>query len=92
MEEVRATYAAQLAICELRGADSLILPHCDLDVQNVVVPPMEPRKHRLKECLKSLESKAQWWTSYSNSKQNAIVLCQAARIEIERGLQPHLNL
>lgn len=42
---------------------------------------------QLNQCLKSLESRPQWWTSYSNSRQNAVVMCQAARIEIEKGLR-----
>jgi hypothetical protein len=40
---------------------------------------------QLSLCLKSLESKPQWWTSYSNGRQNAIVICQAVRIDIEKG-------
>lgn len=36
------------------------------------------------QCLRALESRPQWWTSYSNSRQNAMVICQAARIETER--------
>ena len=43
------------------------------------------------QCLKSLESRPQWWTSYSNSRQNAAVMCQAARIEIEKGLSPWIS-
>ncbi|KAI9769085.1 MAG: hypothetical protein M1840_004436 [Geoglossum simile] len=39
---------------------------------------------RLGHCLKSLESRPQWWTSYSNGRQNAIVICQAVRIDIEK--------
>ena len=42
---------------------------------------------QLNQCLKSLESRPQWWTSYSNSRQNAVVMCQAARIEIDKGLR-----
>lgn len=42
--------------------------------------------HRqLSQCLRSLESRPQWWTSYSNSRQNAVIMCQAARVDIERG-------
>ena len=40
---------------------------------------------QLNRCLKSLESKPQWWTSYSNSRQNALVMCRAARVDIEKG-------
>lgn len=36
-------------------------------------------------CLAELESRPQWWTSYSNARQNAVVMCQSVRVEIERG-------
>lgn len=38
------------------------------------------------QCLRGLESRAQWWTSYSNARQNAVVVCQASRHAIERGM------
>lgn len=41
-------------------------------------------KEVLEHCLRVLVSRPQWWTSYSNNRQNAIVICQAARIETER--------
>jgi hypothetical protein len=41
-------------------------------------------KH-LGKCLRSLESRPQWWTSYSNARQNAVVMCQAVRTNIDRG-------
>ena len=42
-------------------------------------------KSHLIPCLQSLESRPQHWTSYSNNRQNAVVMCQAARINIEKG-------
>ncbi|KAI9818845.1 MAG: hypothetical protein M1827_007666 [Pycnora praestabilis] len=45
----------------------------------------EVKKQEFARCLKSLESRPQWWTSYSNSRQNAVMMCQAARNEIEKG-------
>lgn len=36
------------------------------------------------QCLRALESRPQWWTSYSNARQNAVVMCQASRDAIER--------
>lgn len=89
LEDIRSTYAAQLAVCELRGAGSQIPPYCD----NRPVPGARrptpavgrPDTAQLRQCLKSLESRPQWWTSYSNSRQNAVVFCQAARVEIEKG-------
>lgn len=41
---------------------------------------------QIRECLQSLESRPQWWTSYSNSRQNAAIMCQATRADIEKGM------
>ena len=41
-------------------------------------------KELLVPCLMALESRPQSWTSYSNSRQNAMVICQAARMEKEK--------
>lgn len=46
---------------------------------------MNVRPRQLRQCLRLLESRPQWWTSYSNSRQNAMVMCQAARVDIEKG-------
>ncbi|OQO03863.1 hypothetical protein B0A48_10504 [Cryoendolithus antarcticus] len=42
-------------------------------------------------CRSALETRAQWWTSYSNSRQNAVSLCHAVRGEIEKDEQLHLH-
>ncbi|KAH9864349.1 hypothetical protein J1614_010283 [Plenodomus biglobosus] len=36
------------------------------------------------QCLKSLQSTPQFWTSFSNARQNAVIMCQASRDAIER--------
>lgn len=99
LERIRSLYAARLAICELDGAGTSIPASCSPvavsstqkrsffgfsgkyksqnDIEDI------PR-HFLESCLRSLESRPQWWTSYSNSRQNAMVICQAARIEGEK--------
>ncbi|KAJ5702249.1 hypothetical protein N7488_009797 [Penicillium malachiteum] len=41
-------------------------------------------KETLGACLKTLESRPQWWISYSNNRQNAVVICQAARMETDK--------
>ncbi|KAI1912682.1 hypothetical protein LOZ12_002640 [Ophidiomyces ophidiicola] len=106
LDQFKSLYAARLAVCELDGAgaatpDSCIpilnIQHEDTilnsynegeKVRKVVVPA------HLTSCLQSLESKPQWWTSYSNSRQNAAVMCQASRFEIERDelLKHHRDL
>lgn len=38
---------------------------------------------QLMTCLRALEARAQWWTSYSNARQNAVIMCQASRHTLE---------
>lgn len=100
LDGIRSVYAARLAICELEGAGASVPAPClpvtlappaskgrfgfvtktDVpDTGTALVP-----KELLEQCLKTLESRPQWWTSYSNSRQNAMVICQASRIEVEK--------
>ncbi|KAL3709710.1 hypothetical protein TMatcc_003501 [Talaromyces marneffei ATCC 18224] len=95
LDQVKSIYAARLALCELSGAGATIPVSCSsiriasdrihndstidlIDIADDFAAPI------VEGCLRGLESRPQWWTSYSNSRQNAIVICQAARIEIEK--------
>ncbi|KAH7397017.1 hypothetical protein DE146DRAFT_633202 [Phaeosphaeria sp. MPI-PUGE-AT-0046c] len=42
------------------------------------------KEHQYVQCLKTLQSSPQYWTSFSNARQNAVVMCQASRDAIER--------
>ncbi|KAF2418265.1 hypothetical protein EJ08DRAFT_65038 [Tothia fuscella] len=53
------------------------------DVQGKVCYPEVTRRH-VKSCVTALQSKPQWWTSYSNALQNVVVVCQASRSAIEK--------
>ncbi|KAI8935353.1 hypothetical protein NX059_007937 [Plenodomus lindquistii] len=44
----------------------------------------EFKDYQYTQCLKSLQSTPQYWTSFSNARQNAVVMCQASRDAIER--------
>lgn len=46
--------------------------------------------YQYSQCLKTLQSSPQYWTSFSNARQNAIVMCQASRDTIER--ENHLEM
>lgn len=39
----------------------------------------------LDQCSLSLSSNPVWWTSYSNARQNAVLLCHSMRAELEKG-------
>ncbi|KAL2839630.1 hypothetical protein BJY01DRAFT_257714 [Aspergillus pseudoustus] len=100
LDYVRSLYAARLAICELTGAGTPIPSSClsvnASPPQRKVFWPFSAKDHSadsetehvsrndLENCLQSLESRPQWWTSYSNSRQNAVVICQASRAEKEK--------
>ncbi|KAI9835945.1 MAG: hypothetical protein M1819_001843 [Sarea resinae] len=108
LDEIKSTYAARLAVCELLGAGTAVPPNCSPMIPphqskakpkfgffsgggspltttggEIVPYPLVDDKH-LRQCLKSLESRPQWWTSYSNARQNAVVMCQAARTGVEK--------
>ena len=95
---MRSVYAAQLAMCEIVSAGSAVPQACkSLDVSPGVNIHQTSgfkyiRRDQLGLCLQSLESKPQWWTSYSNNRQNAMVICQAARVDIEKGKRPHIGV
>ena len=89
-DDVKSIYAAQLAMCEIASAGSTTPHSC-----KSLAPPTRPKsssqlstkrypKARIGECLQALESRPQWWTSYSNSRQNAVIMCQAARADIDK--------
>lgn len=101
LDRVKSIYAARLALCELSGAGATIPLSCssiriapDRTRNQSAIDPMDIADgfatSVVEGCLRELESRPQWWTSYSNSRQNAIVICQAARIEIEK--EEMLNL
>ncbi|EUC49147.1 hypothetical protein COCMIDRAFT_33411 [Bipolaris oryzae ATCC 44560] len=48
------------------------------------------KEYQYMQCLKSLQSTPQYWTSFSNARQNAVVMCQASRDAIER--ENHLEV
>ncbi|KAJ5129472.1 uncharacterized protein N7515_005511 [Penicillium bovifimosum] len=100
LDYLRSVYAARLALCEIEGAGNSIPPSClpvtvsprpqknrygfmtwhrGSDTASGEVP-----RELLEHCLRTLESRPQWWTSYSNSRQNALVICHASRMEAEK--------
>ena len=50
----------------------------------------EYKEYRYNQCLRTLQSSPQYWTSFSNARQNAVVMCQASRDAIER--ENHLEI
>ncbi|KAF4153854.1 hypothetical protein CNMCM6069_000198 [Aspergillus lentulus] len=99
LEHVRSLYAARLAVCELDGAGASIPSPClpvTLEAprkkgffgfsnhKSTTTTADSMPTEVLELCLRSLESRPQWWTSYSNSRQNAMVICQATRLETEK--------
>lgn len=100
LDHIKSLYAARLAICELNGAGAPVPSPClpvtvspsqkkglfGFSTKSKSQANMADSisSELLEACLMSLESRPQWWTSYSNSRQNAVVICQASRIEIEK--------
>lgn len=100
LDLLRSVYAARLALCEIDGAGTSIPSSClPVTVspppqksrfgfiarhRGFDTAPDEVSRDLLEQCLRTLESRPQWWTSYSNNRQNALVICHASRIETEK--------
>ena len=50
----------------------------------------EVTEANLKQCRKALGSSGQAWTSYSNSRQNAVAMCHAMQSAVERDESRHI--
>ncbi|KAK6361528.1 hypothetical protein TWF730_005248 [Orbilia blumenaviensis] len=83
--EEKNFFATKLAICELSSANVDYPRDCRGNIQS---------SKDLNKCIKRLETRPQWWTSWSNCIQSVGVLCQAVREEAEREnlLRLHRNL
>ena len=89
LEVVHNLYAAHLALCELEGANTKLPASCRLGlpsgVDNVVEVLDDEGRAQLSRCLAALHEKAQWWTSYSNNRQDAYIWCKAMRPGFDQG-------
>lgn len=99
LERVKSLYAARLAICEtsegnapvpkecsnimppvgvlLSGSRSSLADGSEDDVELTATSVLGP-------CLQALQEHQLYWISYSNNRQQATVICQASRLEIEK--------
>ncbi|KAL8993386.1 MAG: hypothetical protein Q9169_006389 [Polycauliona sp. 2 TL-2023] len=108
LEDAKSVYAAQLALCEIMDAGSRNPEDCESFAPGHSLhfsrkskrgltndhATMKALKGELRLCLQALESRPQHWTSYSNNRQNAVIMCQAARIDVEKDnlVQLHQSL
>lgn len=82
-DSVKVIYAVYLAICELKSTGISYPKECN-DLKNSEAP-----KRQI--CITKLEEKPQYWTTLSNNLQNALIICAAARQEVEKGLSHFLS-
>ena len=90
LETIQNLYSAHLALCELQSAATSIPSACGLELpgkgEDAIKFLKAGGERRLSKCLKALQSSPQWWTSYSNNRQDAYVWCKAMRTAIDHGL------
>ncbi|KTW25748.1 hypothetical protein T552_03361 [Pneumocystis carinii B80] len=79
-EAEKAAFAVKLTLCELGTAHAEIPAAC--------------REKSLEKCVKELETRPQWWTSYSGYFRDVTRMCYVARTEVEKDqlLSLHRNL
>ncbi|KAF2874500.1 hypothetical protein BDV95DRAFT_592567 [Massariosphaeria phaeospora] len=100
LELVRTEYAVRLALCELQVGEDTVHPACkpavlsreschDNRFRSWLSGSNDEcfrgfSKEQQKKCVRALGSQPQTWTSYSNARQNGVIVCQASRINIDR--------
>ena len=79
-----------------RGSLRCLVPgsHCDRSHDEASIEYSSTTFARTKQCLQAMEKRPQWWTSYSNARQNGISICHAARAETDKDelLQTHRSV
>lgn len=99
LEEIKEQYAARLAICEVSGAGVTPPKDCQAFISFEGTPDSSRshqscssptcferlRPNQVKSCLAALVKENQLWTSFSNSLQNVVYVCQASRTWVEKG-------
>lgn len=99
LDNVKNLYAARLAVCELQSAHVVIPKQCK-EIMSISLSDLsseeQPRLNRLwygidcveakvlQPCVSALHEKATSWTSYSNSRTQALTMCHAIRDHLER--------
>ncbi|KAG4305254.1 hypothetical protein PORY_001424 [Pneumocystis oryctolagi] len=98
----RSSISSLISMCEKLDSDlheneklafAVKLTLCELDTARVEVPKI-CRQEDFKQCVKELEMRPQWWTSYSGYFRDVTRMCFFARTEVEKDqlLALHRNL
>ncbi|CCJ31104.1 unnamed protein product [Pneumocystis jirovecii] len=98
----RFSVSSLISTCEKLDSDlhedeklafAVRLTLCELDTAHVEVPET-CRQKNFQKCVKELETRPQWWTSYSGYFRDVTRMCFAARTEVEKDqlLALHRNL
>jgi len=100
LEQMKTEFAVRLAVCELTGAKQTLLQPCKLFLPSPCPASQQSKKvsrssttrkcyhanahSQLQQCVAALHHQSQSWTSYSNARQNALTVCQASRLNMEK--------
>ncbi|KIX05762.1 uncharacterized protein Z518_03734 [Rhinocladiella mackenziei CBS 650.93] len=87
LERAKSVYAVRVAVCETGEGRAAVPAAC----KTILDVPQRPHNEidvvggqALSSCVEALMLKHYYWTSYSNSRQNANTLCQAGTLEATR--------
>ncbi|KAJ9637470.1 hypothetical protein H2204_004894 [Knufia peltigerae] len=87
LERSKSAYAVRVAVCETGEGRATIPPACRpvLDIPRRLQGEIDVVNAKsLTSCLEGLMLEHYYWTSYSNSRQDANILCQASTLEATR--------
>ena len=77
VEIVQELYAIQLAKCEIESASAGLPQSCQIDFASLSleIGSRAALQSKIRSCLVILQSKPQWWTSYSNHRRDGYDWC-----------------
>ncbi|EHY57793.1 uncharacterized protein HMPREF1120_05817 [Exophiala dermatitidis NIH/UT8656] len=87
LERAKSVYAVRVAVCETREGRAAVPTACKpvLDMPERSGREIDVVNGKLlSSCLEALIGEHYYWTSYSNSRQDANTLCQARSLEATR--------
>jgi hypothetical protein len=92
------SFAASLAICDLKAADASITRSCESfqdstlrEIATTNIRGLHATRAQIGHCMKGLHADQNSWVSFNGNKETANSLCRTAKEDLSRGI-PTANI
>jgi hypothetical protein len=98
LDDSMGTYSARLAVCELiqasasvpKGCESFVPRKSSMNANEYQAKYDDNTQADTKTCINALYNVNQAWTSFCHSKQDALLMCRAARSDLDKEESLHV--